>query len=168
VSIIELGALGEFFGSIAVLATLIYLAIQVRHARSEVRLSAQVARHQGVRDHWLNRSQNPMLVEAMIQADSAFEGRGVFGSPFVKALTDQAGLSVRDAYLVQCDQILQWQNWVATVENLENQSADSIARMNSAIRTFYTDSFGRLFWDQQKKANVEKKAVQYIGNVLSP
>ena len=39
--------------------------------------------------------------------------------------------------------------------------------MNSAIRTFYTDNFGKLFWDQQKKANVEKKAVQYIGNVLS-
>jgi hypothetical protein len=167
VSIIELGALGEFFGSIAVLATLIYLAIQVRHARSEVRLSAQVSRLQGVRDNWLNRSQNPMLVDAMIQADSAFDGGRAFASPFIRALTEQAGLSVRDAYLVQCDQILQWQNWVATVENLENHSADNIARMNAAIRNFYTDGFGKLFWEQQKSANVEKKAVQYIDKVLS-
>ena len=29
-SILELGALGEFFGSIGVIATLIYLAIQIR------------------------------------------------------------------------------------------------------------------------------------------
>ncbi len=33
-SIMELGALGEFVGAIAVVVTLIYLAIQVRHSAS--------------------------------------------------------------------------------------------------------------------------------------
>ena len=32
-SIVELGALGEFVGSIAVVVTLIFLAIQVRHSK---------------------------------------------------------------------------------------------------------------------------------------
>jgi len=34
-TIMELGALGEFLGVFALVATLIYLAIQVRHARNE-------------------------------------------------------------------------------------------------------------------------------------
>jgi len=33
-SITELGALGEFVGSLAVLATLVYLAIQVRQSKA--------------------------------------------------------------------------------------------------------------------------------------
>ena len=34
-TVMELGALGEFLGVFALVATLIYLSIQVRHARSE-------------------------------------------------------------------------------------------------------------------------------------
>jgi hypothetical protein len=39
-----LGGFGDFIGSIAVLATLIYLAIQVKHARHEVSLIGRQAR----------------------------------------------------------------------------------------------------------------------------
>ena len=35
-SIMELGALGEFLGSIGVIATLVYLAIQVRHSKDSM------------------------------------------------------------------------------------------------------------------------------------
>ena len=34
--LIELGAIGELVGGVAVLATLVYLAVQVRHARAQV------------------------------------------------------------------------------------------------------------------------------------
>jgi hypothetical protein len=39
-SIMELGALGEFFGSIAVLATLVYLGVQIRKQTQEARFTA--------------------------------------------------------------------------------------------------------------------------------
>ena len=43
-SIVELGSLGEFFGSIAVLITLLYLAAQVKSARSAMTAQAHQAR----------------------------------------------------------------------------------------------------------------------------
>ncbi len=43
-SILELGALGEFVGSIGVIATLIFLAIQVRHSWKATAESSRIAR----------------------------------------------------------------------------------------------------------------------------
>ncbi len=165
-TIMELGALGEFFGAVVVFITLIYLALQVRHARSELRTSVQNARLQGVRDQWLARLQNPELVDAMIKVErasnSTFLQRG-----FVGALIDQMGLTPREAYLIFCDQVVNWQNWIAAINNLDDQSPDSLARMNASIERSYTESYGKLFWDYQRAANVEKNAVRYIKKLLA-
>jgi len=165
-TIAELGSIGEFLGSIAVLATLVYLAIQVRHARSEARRTAQVVRNQGVRESWINRAQNPELLDAMIKAEQSL-GAVFLEQPFVRDLVEQGGLSYREAYLVLCDQIIQWQNWVATVENLEDHSPAAIQRMNAAMKTFYKTGYARHFWERQLEANVEKKTVKYVGKILS-
>ncbi len=42
--IMELGAIGELVGGVAVIATLIYLTVQIRHARHEVSLAGIQAR----------------------------------------------------------------------------------------------------------------------------
>ncbi len=49
-SIMELGALGEFFGVFALVATLIYLSIQVRQARNESANAVVEARATGIRE----------------------------------------------------------------------------------------------------------------------
>ena len=165
-TVAELGSIGEFLGSIAVLVTLVYVSIQVRYARSEARRAAQTARVQAVRENWLSRAQNPELLDAMIKAEQSLGG--VFlEQPFVRELVENGGLSYREAYLVLCDQIIQWQNWVATIENLEDQSPAAILRMNAAMRTFYTHGYARHFWQRQLEANVEKKTVEYVKNVLA-
>ena len=43
-SIVELGALGEFVGALAVVATLIYLAIQVRQSKEATEENSRLAR----------------------------------------------------------------------------------------------------------------------------
>ena len=53
-TISELGSLGEFFGSVAVFVTLVYLAVQVRQASRMARLTASQA----------NRSQRVMLFQS--------------------------------------------------------------------------------------------------------
>ena len=40
----DLGALGEFLSSVAVLATLVYLAVQVRQAKAELTYRSQITR----------------------------------------------------------------------------------------------------------------------------
>ncbi len=46
----DLGALGEFFGSIAVLATLVYLALQTRQNTMAIRGSARCSSDQRTSD----------------------------------------------------------------------------------------------------------------------
>ncbi len=62
--IIELGALGEFFSAIAVVVTLVYLALQVRHSREA--LNANTSE--------LEQSRRLQMAEA---GRRAFNTRGV-------------------------------------------------------------------------------------------
>jgi hypothetical protein len=74
VTISELGSLGEFIGSIAVLVTLVYLAIQVRLARAQ---SAAIE----IKDRGHDK---PILHVYMTQheATRAVRGRSRMGPPF--------------------------------------------------------------------------------------
>ena len=60
----DLGAMGEFLGSIAVLATLIYLAVQVRHARADSRAALLQHRSDAVRELWLSIAGDDRLAAA--------------------------------------------------------------------------------------------------------
>ena len=76
----ELGSLGEFVGAIAVLVTLVYLAIQTRHTRTAAELTAKTAvmntsssvlvLYSKWRELILN---NPHVEDALIRANSNME-----------------------------------------------------------------------------------------------
>jgi hypothetical protein len=68
VTISELGSLGEFVGSVAVLATLVILVVQVRGARTEI--ASQTRReikHQN-NETWQQLIQDPVLLDIHIRA----------------------------------------------------------------------------------------------------
>ena len=161
-----LGSFGEFFGAIAVVVTLLYLTTQVRQARTEIQFGVQQSRQQAIRDNWLNRSQNPELLNAMIKAEESL-GSVFLNHKFVQTLINDGGLSQREAFLVYIDQQIQWQNWVNTIENLENHSPNSLSRMHAGIRGHYKSGYGRLFWDRQREVRVEEVPVDYIENILA-
>lgn len=60
-TIAELGSLGEFVGSIAVFATLMFLALQIRASRRASEDAAILMRAQGVRDILLNIARDAEL-----------------------------------------------------------------------------------------------------------
>ncbi len=78
--IVELGALGEFVGSIAVLATLIYLTFQVREARAESRASLLQHRSDAARNLWISEASNPQLVAALVKGDRALGAEPPMGA----------------------------------------------------------------------------------------
>ncbi len=63
----DLGALGEFFGSIAVLATLIYLALQTRQNTTAIAAQLDVARISALQTNCLTRATSSELLEAMAE-----------------------------------------------------------------------------------------------------
>ena len=69
-TLIELGALGEFIGAIGVVVTLVYLALQIRHNTRAVRSSM----HQDMIESTLriaeSLSDNSEVVRIVIKADA--------------------------------------------------------------------------------------------------
>ena len=161
----DLGAIGEFVSSIVVFITLIYLAVQIRHTRSELSLSVQSRWAQAVREMWQSRCQNPDLIDAIIKAENDV-GRTYTNHGFIVELVSQKGFTEREAYLLFSDQILQWENWITSIENLENQSADNLARLNAVIKNTYRAGIGAIFWKNQRISNIEKKSISYIESML--
>ena len=94
--IVELGALGEFVGSIAVLATLIYLSFQVREARAESRSNLLHHRNDAARSLWLSEVSNPALVAALVKGEQALGGKRAAET----ALVEHAGLTTEEAKMV--------------------------------------------------------------------
>ena len=72
-SIMELGALGEFFGSIFVLVTLIYLAIQIRQTKQSVQSSSHAHGAAAMNQINLHVASDPDLAEIVMRGLSDIE-----------------------------------------------------------------------------------------------
>jgi hypothetical protein len=76
VTITELGSLGEFISSLVVLATLIYLAVQVRQSNRLSRAQARQTMMQVVQGELYKLIENPELISAMGREPNSEEERG--------------------------------------------------------------------------------------------
>jgi len=82
----EVGAIGQMLGSLAVFITLGYLAVQLRHARAEVRRSISQGRAAAVRELAIHRSDNVHLNLASAKAYLALGG--LRDRPLIQRLFD--------------------------------------------------------------------------------
>ena len=62
-TIVELGALGEFIGAVAVLVTLIYLAVQLRQNTEAIRAQISQARSDQAQEFFLFSADSPHIPE---------------------------------------------------------------------------------------------------------
>ena len=69
-SIMELGALGEFIGSILVLGTLVYLSMQVRQGNAHSRFTTTHAIAGAGHAAWLAVAQSPELAAVMAKLET--------------------------------------------------------------------------------------------------
>ncbi len=139
-SIMELGALGEFFGVFALVATLIYLAIQVRHARNESEKAVLQARTTGLRELTLNAAVSEGLTAALAKAE---EATGAPPHPFEAELISH-GLDRQEAHRVNM-----WflANWRHDRTQYATTNQEEWPDLDNRMRAFYARGTGRLFWD---------------------
>ncbi len=91
------GALAELVGSLAVLATLGYLTLQVRDARAESRAALLQHRSDAAREMWLARATHPELAGVL---ETANEKLGSGGPPGTQQLCESTGLDRTQASMV--------------------------------------------------------------------
>ncbi len=139
-TVMELGALGEFRGVFALVATLIYLSIQVRYARSESEKAVLEARTTGVRELSLSVATSDGLSAALVKADEAL---GAAPNPFEAELVSH-GLDRQEAVRVS-----RWYlaNWRLDRTQYETGMQDQRNIYDPRLRVVYSQGVGRLFWE---------------------
>ncbi len=124
-TVMELGALGEFLGVFALVATLIYLSIQVRHARREWERAVLEARTIGVRELSLSVATSDGLSAALVKADEAIgvAPRSFEAELISKGLDRQEANRVREWFLATWRLDRTQYETATTQEQLNTQNA---------------------------------------------
>ena len=140
-SIMELGALGEFLGVFALVATLIYLSIQVRQARNETANAVLEARTVGIRELHMGVATSDGLAAAMTKAMEAMETPP---NPFHAALIAR-GLDHQEAQRV-------WRFffslWFHHMSQYQTTRGEQRRALDPGFLAVYANGLGRLFWDK--------------------
>ncbi len=139
-TVMELGALGEFLGVFALVATLIYLSIQVRYARDESEKAVLESRTTGIRELSLSAATSDGLSAAIIKANDAV---GATPNSFAAELISH-GLDRQEANRVHHWYLATWR-----LDRTQYESATQVQRSEQERRLLavYAGGVGRLFWD---------------------
>ena len=159
-----IGAIGQMLGSVAVLVTLGYLAVQVKHARQETRRALSQGRSEGVRD-LLARQGEAQQLGPFLKANAAL---GEQPSTFESALMERAGLTWEEARGQQIMQVA-WLNYrLQLIPYVDELTDIERAAFDLGVRGMYgAAGVGRLFFETNIKVTQHADAVRFIDNLLA-
>jgi len=160
-----IGAIGQMLGSVAVLVTLAYLAVQVRHARREVQRSVGQGRSEGVRELALNRANNQWLAINYEKANAGLGGGPL--NPFVTTLMERSGLTAEAAWALWWEQLAWWQIRSQTIAYVDETPAAERTRFDGTLRREYGSVPVPRLWYETAKRAMNPDAVRYIDNLFA-
>src|SRR5262245_22320707 len=139
-----IGAIGQVLGSIAVFVTLVYLAIQVRHAREQSRRALSQARSEALRQI-LALQCDERVNRIRVKAESALGEVPGFGA-FMTAMMERTGLTHEEALVMALVQASLWNYRLQIIPDVDELSPIDRTQFNVAIRTFYVNpGIGQVF-----------------------
>lgn len=153
-----LGNYGEFLGSIAVVITLAYLALQVRHARQATVDQNKLSRAQAMREQMIACIQDGQLRMNLIDA---------FGvADYYTALAADRGCTVEQASQVDWSNAywfwVYWSQWATTHDE------KSLDEVQHVLRNFCSYPTMRRSWEHSPwtKPVLEPEFVRFVEAVL--
>ena len=160
----EVGAIGQMLGSVAVLISIAYLALQVRHAQRAMGRSLQQSRTELTVQLMLNRASDETFRRTTLKLNSAL---GATRPPFVEAAMKASGFTEEEAFGLMFEQWAWWQVRNQTILNIDQLSSSERAEADRNNRIFYGEQpIGRLWYEKQKYM-LNADAVRYVDNLLA-
>ena len=160
----EVGAIGQMLGSLAVLVTLGYLAVQVRHANYELRRSISQGRGEAIRELFMARATDVQLARLLAKTAEAF---GRQRDPFVDALMQRAGLTREEALRLSHEQAA-WLNYrIQVFPYVGDLSTSDRAVFDNGIRATYESGMERVYLDTTIRYMAHPDFIRYIDNLLA-
>ena len=155
------GATAEAIGVILVLVTLIYLSIQVREAKDQVRRSVQESRHSNLRELYLAPTQNADLASVCTKAEAAW----TLNCKSEQHLFEAAGLSHQEAFVWQSYQRAWWTHWREVISNRDQLSRTQLDEVNLGIKTIFTTTSARTYLNSM--GSLKSPTLDYMHSVLN-
>ena len=155
-SIAELGSVGEFVGSILVLVTLIYVAIQIRYMKDQASAQATYNRAQAGREVMLAAANSPYIPE-IVKALRKNAKRPTGGF-----LVEEYGLDYVSAQRLQAYWWAWWRNQEGNfghVNPAEQKAVDN-------LMTSYLTSTGMLEWWTLNTASLNADFVAHVETLI--
>jgi hypothetical protein len=152
-----IGAVGEILGAAAVVATLVYLAIQVRSAKSAAADINRLSRAVGVRETIRHTISDSELSDAWIRAEGS-------GGNF-QAIADQLGLNFREAQKVtfQCQSWwwLHWGQWASITTEKD------MAELKHLVSEFYSVPPISVVWAEDASVQLmDPDFIEFVNNAV--
>lgn len=147
----QLGALGEFMGGVAVLVTLVYLAVQIRQSRKLAETSVHVALAANVATE----------LQAIIPADMA--------DILARSLDDPASLTSRERVALDC-----W--WGLYVNNRQSEyrehglglySAEAWDGFQHMLQEDLSPRFARNWWLETGRYRVQRSFREFVDSLIA-
>jgi len=161
----EVGAIGQVLGSVAVLITLVYLSVQVAHARQETRRAIDNSLSSGVRDWTMTFATDERLNRLFVNANATLTGGQI--PPFITETARLTGMSVEDtaAVLWALQSQFEWlARTIAYIDELPDGRRDDVDRN---LRMVYgVIPLSKMYYAMMKPT-LNRDAVRYIDELLA-
>jgi len=161
-----IGAIGQVLGSVAVFVTLGYLAVQVRHARSEARRALSQSRGDAFRA-MLAIECDPHIRGIDVRLRSALRPEGYPGDKLA-ALSEQTGMSHEEIVTMFWKEYGWWIYRVGIMSHIDDLPVMERFMFDNAVRSAYGNPGpGRTFYESMFKQRSHPDSVRYVDNLLA-
>ncbi|MCX2983131.1 hypothetical protein EYC98_19895 [Halieaceae bacterium IMCC14734] len=153
------GSIGEVIGAIVLIVTIVYMALQTRHAKQATIDQNILARAKSVQDQMLVIAENEELRMALIRNYGVVD--------FYEQLALEQGVTIEEASQVD------WANaywfWVHWGQWASTHSAKELRELENIIGAFYGVGGMRNTWNSSPwgKPILDPEFVSFVENVLS-
>jgi hypothetical protein len=157
-----IGAVSEGLGALAVFVTLVYLALQVRDARTEVARTARQNRSHAAREITLTLALDERIGHVLAKANANLGGH----SQVVEALMEQTGLAREEVHAMASFYLARWHLQTQVIEDLHALPEGLRIETENFIRVAYADPASRL-WYETFKPILNPDAVRHVDALLA-
>jgi len=154
-----IAAVGQAISALA----LVFVLVQLRHARQEVRRSISQKRTDVVRELWMLRADNPQLSGLILRADTALGTQ----SPLAVELAAKASITLDEASQVIAHQFSWWLYHTQVIPFVKELRPGERAAIDAGLRRQYRISQSGQLWFQAMRNNLDADAVRYVDNLLA-
>lgn len=154
-----IGAIGEIIGATAVVATLAYLALQIRHARQAAADVSRLNRGVGVRELLANMISDDDLRNAWIKTEGEEDA--------YQRIADALGVTLQQAVKIehQCQSWfwLHWAHWASTKTDRD------VEGLRHVVAAFYAAPPMSTVWDLSPNVRLlEPRFAEFVNSALAP